>query len=236
MSTVDLKNITQISLQGSLSDGGWTCTLNALNSGIDFPSDREVTIDIKDYLTTWDASWGRLFKGFVLDPVTQAEWEAGKNSLTLTTSHAHLKEGWLRTTGFIETAISPNMHRVAPGALTSEYIIRHLLTYHCNLGRVIAMDIDTGGYDYQDVTFQDGKFWESLDYLARAEMKMMYFDRQNVLHYKSHPAFITPVPDAVMIFTTDYMASAPSFTNHAQRVAQAQCFGFTDQLVEIASF
>lgn len=234
---IALDKVTSVSLGGSLARGGWELTINSLEQLALLEPLSSVLIDVKDYLAgSWD-NYRRLAKMHIREASQARDWRRGEGSYSLATSHTQL-ENWQIpcVASFYEVASGYNTHKRPVGTLTAAYVLRHMLTNHCNLTQFATLNVNIfGSYVYQEISVQADKFWTFVQTMAQIEFKLAYFDKYNCFQYTHHPFFISPLPDAVMDFNEDFITDL-SVQYHPTSVSQVKMFGVTYNLSELASF
>ncbi len=56
---------------------------------------------------------------------------------------------------------------------------------------------------------ETNNLWSALQSIARNEFFIIYFDKENKLHYRRHPMYFAPLPTPVMTFDEDFALNRP---------------------------
>ena len=126
------KDYVSISVQGSISQGGWTASIVSND-----PDSITQYLIISVYITEY---WGDplvadnqllLLKGQIVPQTLAINWEKSRASAVIATAHDALNLCEIQAVGYAEKPVPANEHQMT--TLTLGRIVEHMLDRHTNL-------------------------------------------------------------------------------------------------------
>jgi hypothetical protein len=231
-----------LSISGDLRRGGWLLTGQADGDTDAAVANLNVALDGKSLAGFSDSAWREAFNFHVLaNPdfqfdrfTSRASWQAG-------TIDNFLKVR-LQAISFATVASPANSHEAT--SWNFGQVVTHILQSHCNAiydptgaagspdGRVTETDIDvTGSTVFETFVVRESQnLWSSLQQIGGGEnggeFYLIWCDRRNVIHYQSHPSFLSPQPGALGTLTRAHLRGTVRVQFHnsmpGEKVSQVQ--------------
>jgi hypothetical protein len=212
-----------LTISGSLGDGGYQCTFTMKDAADKIVPDQEVIFYVDDkYGISWQGS-SQLFRGYVPSGNITLDKDTGLFQVTAHTAEYMLRRLFLPGTAFRE---GNNENTKTPSTLKLSYIINNILTRMTNAADYITWDIQDSDFDIAEYSLDEGDPWSWFEEIAGYDQYLLYFDRNNKLHYKKHPMFEVTPPPAIFDFNADTMTGIIVNELDSYQVSQAYVIGF----------
>lgn len=223
MAIISGQTIFPLNIRGSLADGGYTASFQIVDASGLIGQDQEIIIYIDDkYGPYWTGSQ-QVFRGYVpsgqlvIDPVS------GKYDVTAHTADYMLRRLFLPGTAFRQ---GNDENTKTPSQLTLAYVIDNTLTRMTNAAQYIAWDLEQSDVQIAEYSLDEGDPWSWYEEIASYEQRLLYFNRANLMLYRTHPMFRAVPPTAIFDFNIHTMTNINIEKLDPFKVAQVYLLGF----------
>jgi hypothetical protein len=95
-----------------------------------------------------------------------------------------------------------------------------------NAGTYITWDIEDSEFEIPEYSIDEGDPWSWFEEISKYDQYLLYFDKDNKLHYKKHPMFLDTPPPSIFDFNEDTMTKIVGKKLDAHQVSQVSALGF----------